>query len=885
MKRRTQGLHAVFLSFIFHTFISSTAWTQDFLGAGTVIISHLSPDYGLAADEFVILYNATADTVDLNGHEVRYFTASGSVGSAGRTFTTPRLLPPGKHLLLSNNDTVVVGGAMVLSDGPFTSGMATSGGQLVLRSSSQPDSIVFAAAWGTVTSYVAGMSDAAVWESDGMLALVWEDSAYVRSSHLFSNTQYVHVVSDSIVSLPSLAGAVSVASDAAWSIPVSIVQGSHGDSSLILGLDADATDGFDTSFDVPRPPPPAGTSIVAGIYRPDLGLATGDHLLRDVRGMRALADTAARWFVDVDPAESGVLMSLTLDVSSLPGGLPVQVRELVSGQRWIRQGDSLRCEITPASTDRIRFLVSVGDSTPPVVGFIHPSVDTVFVVGKTVEISLTIGENSGVDSVSLMFVVPAGSSSVAVLDTTVPVLSVSWTLPRRLLADEAGFRVFVRDSIGNSAEYLSPLFAIVPDTQRVHLTSGWHMFALPLEKSSQAALFTLEDSAFAFSYAPGRGYAQADALEPGRGYFLGLMSERQFTLPGIPVADSFAVTVQPGFAMISAPGPTAISLDDLAFLSQGTVYSYAGAVSGGLIASGLFGYDNSTGVYEAADSLQPWKGYWMPVLAPDVGVQFPEGAGQGSLRVIRHASSGWEVLLHAESDGIVDSLFAFGVHPEASDRFDSRFDVASPPSPPMGLQVHVFAERGEWGSVVGPRFLRDIRRDGALHAWTFTVAVRGGRRVTLRRGGERGTVPEGLMIQDLTAGGGEWEPFTEGWTYAWTGGGTRHFEVRSTTTSVHAPATDVPAEFTVSPNYPNPFNGITAVSLGTPERGYVRVAIYDLLGRLVSEIEEREYHPGHHTLFWTTELASGTYIGEAAFRPTEGGEPAVVKRWRMVMLK
>jgi len=322
---------------------------QHSLKKGSVLITHISPDYGQATEEFVVLFNASAETVNLVGYELRYFTASGSQGSAGRVFSGSVLLPPGEHFLLSNHDTVFIGNVTVISDAFFTGGMASTGGQLVLRSSSEHDTIVYAAAWGSVSAFVAEMSDAAPWEGDGLIMLDWQDSVYDRSAHNFSNLEYVHVARDSVTFVPSLAGSVEPTSGGAWMIRLDATQGQNTDSSaIIMGTDPSATDGFDPLFDLPQPPLPPGDNIVStGLYRPDLSLATGDYLMHDFRSQRSLSDTTVRWFVDVFPADPAARTG-ALHVGQIHpqvfGELSNQREGLDASRRRLIRGRVARCE-------------------------------------------------------------------------------------------------------------------------------------------------------------------------------------------------------------------------------------------------------------------------------------------------------------------------------------------------------------------------------------------------------------------------------------------------------------------------------------------------------------------------------------------------------------
>jgi len=49
------------------------------------------------------------------------------------------------------------------------------------------------------------------------------------------------------------------------------------------------------------------------------------------------------------------------------------------------------------------------------------------------------------------------------------------------------------------------------------------------------ASFSRDDSIYLFAYDRQYGYRNVDSVRSGSGYFLGLLSEQEFSLPGIPV--------------------------------------------------------------------------------------------------------------------------------------------------------------------------------------------------------------------------------------------------------------------------------------------------------------------------------------------------------------
>ncbi|NUN08882.1 MAG: lamin tail domain-containing protein [Ignavibacteriaceae bacterium] len=173
------------------------------LAQNSIMITHLSADYAGASDEFIVLFNNSDATIDLNGYELKYFSSGGSAGATIYSFTTTTNLASRKYILLSPNATVTVGSVSSKSrDYASTAGMAASG-QLVLRETANTSNIIFAVAWGTITVYTAGMEDAASWPNDGMISLTASGTTYTRTSYNSSNTQYGHTLSANITSLPN----------------------------------------------------------------------------------------------------------------------------------------------------------------------------------------------------------------------------------------------------------------------------------------------------------------------------------------------------------------------------------------------------------------------------------------------------------------------------------------------------------------------------------------------------------------------------------------------------------------------------------------------------------------------------------------------------------
>ena len=61
-------------------------------------------------------------------------------------------------------------------------------------------------------------------------------------------------------------------------------------------------------------------------------------------------------------------------------------------------------------------------------------------------------------------------------------------------------------------------------------------------------------------------------------------------------------------------------------------------------------------------------------------------------------------------------------------------------------------------------------------------------------------------------------------------------------------------------NYPNPFNPATTISFNLNERTFVRIIIYDALGRKIEELINTEMEKGNHSYYYSNNgLSAGVY--------------------------
>ena len=71
----------------------------------------------------------------------------------------------------------------------------------------------------------------------------------------------------------------------------------------------------------------------------------------------------------------------------------------------------------------------------------------------------------------------------------------------------------------------------------------------------------------------------------------------------------------------------------------------------------------------------------------------------------------------------------------------------------------------------------------------------------------------------------------------------------------------VSADYKLQQNYPNPFNPVTKIKYSIPEDGFIKLAVYNLLGQEVAIIVNEHKNAGSFEFEFNAEdLPSGIYI-------------------------
>ncbi|MCX8010038.1 MAG: T9SS type A sorting domain-containing protein, partial [Ignavibacteria bacterium] len=135
---------------------------------------------------------------------------------------------------------------------------------------------------------------------------------------------------------------------------------------------------------------------------------------------------------------------------------------------------------------------------------------------------------------------------------------------------------------------------------------------------------------------------------------------------------------------------------------------------------------------------------------------------------------------------------------------------------------------------------------------------------------------------DPANNGRAWDKDTSGnWT-AWNETYFMRAKIK-TTTSIAELDNKIPKDFSISQNFPNPFNPQTKIKYSLPKGEYVKIKVFDVNGKEVAELVNNYQSPGNYTVEWNgrnnfgQQVSSGIY-----FYQIEAGKYKETKKMTLI---
>jgi photosystem II stability/assembly factor-like uncharacterized protein len=95
----------------------------------------------------------------------------------------------------------------------------------------------------------------------------------------------------------------------------------------------------------------------------------------------------------------------------------------------------------------------------------------------------------------------------------------------------------------------------------------------------------------------------------------------------------------------------------------------------------------------------------------------------------------------------------------------------------------------------------------------------------------------------------------------------------------------IPEDFSLSRNYPNPFNPSTTIRFSVPTRSRLRLTIYNILGQQVAELANEVMDAGNFERIWNAKVGSGLYFYRLEAASVNDPNKRFVDVKKMILIK
>jgi hypothetical protein len=537
---------------------------------------------------------------------------------------------------------------------------------------------------------------------------------------------------------------------------------------------------------------------------------------------------------------------------------------------------------------------TLSDAVPP---SITHTPTTVVEVGSDIDIQAQIQDTRRVAAATLFYKRSGEKDFQSMAMTKVSGATYRATLPAALISTKgANYYIKAYDGV-NSSYHPSQNWNTRPHNLAVRIVgtnnqglvkakpqpggsnkSAFRMISMPLVLENPRAQAVLEDdlgrynrtSWRCFQYNPLTGsYAEFPDIEPfspGKAFWLIVRDDNKVLDSGIGATaetnQPFQITLQRGWNDLANPFSFPVNWSEVKVV-QGNAAEIMGPYT----------YNGEWLLPNQVTTLLPWEGYSVYSLNANTVISISPVEAvvpQGQTLFKSETTADWQLGLVAVCDEAVDGANLIGVAREASAEWDNR-DYLEPP--PIGEYVSLRFPHEDWQKFRGA-FSTDFRppfADG--QTWYFEIATNiASTPITLKfQNIESLHLEFQALLLDLTTR--TQIDIRQSGQYVFVPDQrrlTREFEL-IVGTALYIENLDElkpinPQEFSISQNFPNPFNAGTSLVYQVPAPSRVSIAVLNVLGQKVRQLISQQQQPGSYRVHWDgkaddgRELESGIYI-------------------------
>lgn len=346
-------------------------------------------------------------------------------------------------------------------------------------------------------------------------------------------------------------------------------------------------------------------------------------------------------------------------------------------------------------------------------------------------------------------------------------------------------------------------------------------------------------------------------IDRGKSYWFNSLNQLPENVTGSPYADaSFALVLQPGWNQIGSPYVKNLSWTDILAINS-TVPNVS------MVETDLYRFDPSVPTYTKTDNLKAWSGNFVFNKGSQITLNIPSttkvstGGRLSSNFESDISLNNWMVSFALTVDGMECSNSSIGMHPDAQPGIDS-FD---------GMTVPRFIQYLELNSphpeFFEPNFSSDIVPTTSSNNWHFVAETNLDREYAVLSWNHQSLGSNEAKLILFDPANGALIDMKEVGHYQFKLAGGKHPLHFLYAKDAESLKPDVTSLVEV---YPNPVSTVVTFPFLTSSHDFVKLEIWDLTGKKIRTVIDREFPAGLQKVQWDVtddqgaRVASGLYI-------------------------
>ncbi len=440
-----------------------------------------------------------------------------------------------------------------------------------------------------------------------------------------------------------------------------------------------ATDSFDDHYDI-LTGPYLGEELWVRYYHPDWSQV---WLKRDIRWYYNLLSTWKTWSVEVrSQLEEGDILEIILE-GDFPTTYGIYLENIITGEMYNLNDEEVD-ELVLSQFGAASLLLHVGAVIPQIEIIEKPNL--IYQAGDEIVTSyeLLFPQLIGFISLSL----DNGDQEIVIVDSLVEFPdSLEWIAPAGVTIHAANQKLRYENVNGEETTVTSGYrIGIVPEEFSYDLTAGWHNTANVWIAISPEVEEIFGAEAELYEWV-GTEYSPVDILEFGKGYWLELPEDRQYSSDGDILNGTMSIPLQPGWNLLPNPYPAPLEIEGMQFSYFAFNFTFRQMVEMSSISRQVYAYRDS--IFQPVNEIAAGESFYLYNLRDSTFVISAEYKPYGNASILPEIIPVWQIEVML-SQGVDNSQVVMGSAGSSSDEYDVIYDFPALPAKPEGLGCQIF---------------------------------------------------------------------------------------------------------------------------------------------------------------------------------------------------